>query len=163
MWYNYNDNMNEIIVSPKGTNFCYVDDTVRAILHALTHPEVDGNVFNVASGEGVAIRTMINKVCQLTGTGKPLFGEVPYRTGENMALYADTKKTKKYLSWEPEISIEEGLIKTIEYYQCNIWCYHFFYILTLSFHADSLIPFFLPTITYNDRLSVRIICISISD
>ena len=37
-----------------------------------------------------------------------------------MTLYADTKKTKKYLSWEPEISIEEGLMKTIEYYQLNI-------------------------------------------
>ena len=30
------------------------------------------------------------------------------------------KKTKTYLSWEPEISIEEGLMKTIEYYQCKI-------------------------------------------
>jgi nucleoside-diphosphate-sugar epimerase len=98
-------------------DFCYVDDTVRAILHALTHPEVDGNVFNVASGEGVAIRTMINKVCQLTGTGEPLFGEVPYRTGENMALYGDLSKTKSMLSWEPLIPLDDGLKYTIDFFK----------------------------------------------
>ena len=98
-------------------DFCYVDDTVRAILHALTHPEVDGNVFNVASGEGVAIRTMIKKVCQLTGTGKPRFGEVPYRTGENMTLYGDISKTKRILSWEPMISMDDGLKHTIDFFK----------------------------------------------
>ena len=98
-------------------DFCYVDDTVRAILHALTHPEVDGNVFNVASGEGVAIRTMIKKVCQLTGTGKPRFGEVPYRTGENMTLYGNISKTKSILSWEPLIPLDDGLKHTIDFFK----------------------------------------------
>ena len=97
--------------------FCYVDDTVRAILHALTHPEVDGNVFNVASGKGVAIRTMIKKVCQLTGTGKPRFGEVPYRRGENMTLYGDISKTKSILTWEPLIPLDDGLKHTIDFYK----------------------------------------------
>jgi nucleoside-diphosphate-sugar epimerase len=98
-------------------DFCYVDDTVRAILQALTHPEIDGNVFNVASGEGVAIRTMIKKVCQLTGTGKPLFGELPYRTGENMTLYGDLTKTKSILSWEPLIPLDDGLKHTIDFFK----------------------------------------------
>ena len=67
-------------------DFCFVEDAVRAVTQALTVPEAIGEVFNVASGEQVKIRTMIEIVCALTGSGKPLYGEVPYRPGENMEL-----------------------------------------------------------------------------
>ena len=40
---------------------------------------------------------MIDKVRNYTGTGKPRFGEVPYRSGENMALDANVEKTETYL------------------------------------------------------------------
>ena len=97
-------------------DFCYVEDTIRAILKALVEPEVEGEVFNVASGEPVSIRTMITKVCSLTGSGKPQFGKVLYRPGENMNLYADIKKIQEMLSWSPQVSLEQGLQKTINWY-----------------------------------------------
>ncbi len=93
-------------------DFCYVDDTVRAILQALNVPKVDGEVFNIASGEPVSIREMIQKVCALTGSGNPQYGEVPYRPWENMALYANISKAKQILQWEPSISLDKGLQKT---------------------------------------------------
>ena len=67
-------------------DFCYVDDTIRAILLALTTPGGTGGVFNVARGYPVSIREMIQKVCLLIGAGKPCYGEVPYRPSENMSL-----------------------------------------------------------------------------
>ena len=94
-------------------DFCYVDDVVRAIFQALTPMVATGEVFNIASGEAVSIRTMIEKVCGLTGSGKPSYGEVPYRPGENMSLFASVSKAKKVLQWKPLISLEEGLTKTI--------------------------------------------------
>jgi len=101
-------------------DFCFIDDITRGILLALKNDNVTGEVINLASGIPISIREVVEKIQAIVGQGKPKFGEIPYRVGENMVLYADTKKTKKYLSWEPEISIEEGLMKTIEYYQCNI-------------------------------------------
>ena len=80
----------------------------------MTFPEVEGEVFNVASGEAVSIRTMIEKVCALIGSGNPQYGEVPYRPWENMALYANISKAKKMLQWEPVISLDKGLNKTID-------------------------------------------------
>lgn len=100
-------------------DFCYVDDTVRAILQALTVSEATGEVFNVASGEPISIRTMIEKVCKLTGSGKPQYGEVPYRSCENMTLYANISKAKKILQWEPSISLDRGLQKTIDCFVNN--------------------------------------------
>ena len=62
------------------------------------------------------IRTIIEKVCELTGSGKPQYGKVSYRPGENMVLYANISKEKKILQWEPEISLEEGLQKSIDWF-----------------------------------------------
>jgi nucleoside-diphosphate-sugar epimerase len=82
----------------------------------LEKQEVNGEVLNVASGEPVKIRDMIEKVCALTGSGKPQYGKVSYRPGENMALYANISKGKKILQWEPTTNIDIGLQKTINYF-----------------------------------------------
>ena len=100
-------------------DFCYVKDTVRAILKSLGVSGVEGKIFNIASGEPVPIRTLIDKVCSIIGAGKPLYGELTYRTGENMALYANLDKTVKYLDWNPKTNLEEGLKKTIEWFKNN--------------------------------------------
>ena len=112
-------------------DFCYIDDTVSAIFQALEKQEVNGEVLNVASGEPVKIRDMIEKVCTLTGSGKPQYGKVSYRPGENMALYANISKEKKILQWEPRTNIDIGLQKTINYY-----------LNPASAHSDCISPVF---------------------
>ena len=97
-------------------DFCYVGDTVLAILQALVVPEAEGKVINIASGNPISIRTIIDKVCDLTGSGKPKYGEIPYRPGENMALYANISNAKKILHWESTIRLEKGLLKTIDWF-----------------------------------------------
>lgn len=98
-------------------DFCYVDDVVEGILRALDAPDVCGQVINLASGIPVSIRAMIEHVCALVGQGLPDFGKIPYRPGENMALWADTALARELLSWQPQVSLEQGLAKTIEYYR----------------------------------------------
>jgi len=100
-------------------DFCYVDDSVRAILQALTHPEVEGDVFNVASGIPVSIREIVEIVGNIIGSGNPQYGDVQYRNGENMALYANISKAKKLLNWESTITLKIGLRKTIDWFKDN--------------------------------------------
>ena len=97
-------------------DFCHVDDTITAIMHALDASKVEGEVFNIATGKPITIREVIQKVCKITGYGNPQYGHLPYRPGENMALYANISKAKKFLHWEPEITLDEGLKKTIDWY-----------------------------------------------
>ena len=52
--------------------------------------------------------------CQKWFVGKPQYGSIPYRTEENMALYASTQKAEQYLNWTPEIAFEIGLKQTID-------------------------------------------------
>ena len=85
----------------------------------MTYLEVEGDVFNVASGIPVSIREMVEKVRNITGSGKPVYGKVPYRSGENMELFASISKAKNILQWEPEVSLKDGLTKTINYFAIN--------------------------------------------
>ena len=113
---------NEIFPTSGGEqlrDFCYIDDTVSAIIKTLTKTGIEGDVLNVASGEAVPIRTIIEKVCMITRSGRPKFGEIAYRPGENMALYADISKVREILDWEPTISLDVGLKKTISFFTDN--------------------------------------------
>ena len=97
-------------------DFCYVDDVVNAIIIALKSKIVLGNIYNLASGKPISIRHIIERIQLKIKSGKPEFGKLPYRNGENMELYADTTKIKNDLNWVPKISLEEGIEKTIRWY-----------------------------------------------
>ena len=97
-------------------DFCYIDDITRGILLALKCSNANGEVINLASGTPVAIYDVVEKIQGIISKGTPLFGEIPYRDGENMALYADTSKAKSILNWEYQIQMDEGISQTIKYY-----------------------------------------------
>jgi nucleoside-diphosphate-sugar epimerase len=98
-------------------DFCHVADTVQAILSALQAPNIDGEIINIGSGDSVSIRSVIERVLFIIGSGKPLFGEVAYRSSENMALFADITKARCLLEWQPSINLHAGLEDTIAWYQ----------------------------------------------
>jgi len=98
-------------------DFCHIDDVVEGIFRALEVPGVCGRVVNLASGTPVTIRFMVEQVSAIVGQGKPDFGQIPYRAGENMALWADINLARKLLDWEPQVALVEGLARTIEYYR----------------------------------------------
>ena len=71
---------------------------------------------NLASGNPTSIRSVVEKVNHLIGYGKPKFGEIDYRSGENMSLVADIQKARECLNWSPKIDLDKGLEKTIAKY-----------------------------------------------
>ena len=60
---------------------------------------------------------MTETVKVLVGQGDPLFGQIPYRPKENMELYADISKANNLLNWKPEITLEDGILRTINFYR----------------------------------------------
>ncbi len=98
-------------------DFCYIDDVIRGILMALMQDGINGEVINIASGIPVTIRKVTETVKVLIGQGDPLFGQIPYRSKENMELYADISKANNVLNWKPEVTLEDGILRTIEFYR----------------------------------------------
>jgi nucleoside-diphosphate-sugar epimerase len=95
-------------------DFCFIDDIVESIFISLRCKKAFGEVINVASGIPVDIKSVVEEIKKIIGLGKPQFGSIPYREGENMELYADISKANTILNWQPKISLNEGLRKTIE-------------------------------------------------
>jgi len=95
-------------------DFCFIGDFIQSIFSSIDNTEVFGEVINIASGEPISIKDVVTIIQNIISTGRPQFGKVAYRTGENMELYADITKAKKLLNWQPEVSLEEGLKKTID-------------------------------------------------
>lgn len=98
-------------------DFCHIDDVVDGIIAALNSKEALGNIINIASGKPVKVKSVINKVIKLVGGGRPQFGLIPFRKDENMSLYADIKKAKELLDWQPKINMTDGLTRTIKFYK----------------------------------------------
>jgi nucleoside-diphosphate-sugar epimerase len=97
-------------------DFTYVENAVQANLLACEAPNVSGKVFNV----GVAGRVSLNEVLRELGkiTGKTL--EAKYesaRDGDIRDSQADISQAKEFLGYEPQVSFEQGLARTFEWYR----------------------------------------------
>ena len=97
-------------------DFCYVSDIVDGIISIIKSDKVNGHILNLASGEPIKIKSVIKKVVDILGSGNPRFGEIEYRSNENLSLYADISKAQELISWNPKIDFDLGLKRTIDYY-----------------------------------------------
>ena len=98
-------------------DFCYVDDTINAIILSLTNKRASGKIFNVGSGKPVSVRFIINKISKIIKQGKPQFNKIPFRKNENLKLYPSINKIGRMLGWKPKTNLNQVLVKTINYYK----------------------------------------------
>jgi nucleoside-diphosphate-sugar epimerase len=97
-------------------DFTYVDNAVEANLLACEAPNVSGKVFNVGCGA----RTSLNDVVRVLGkiSGKPLETKYePPRDGDIRDSLADISQAKELLGYNPQVSFEDGLSRTFEWYR----------------------------------------------
>ena len=99
-------------------DFNYVDDTVRAFMLIAEASGCTGEVINIGSGREITVGQLVEKISSILGRKLKIdrdCARVRPEKSEVVRLLADNKKAKKLLGWEPEISIEEGLRKAIEW------------------------------------------------
>jgi dTDP-glucose 4,6-dehydratase len=103
-------------------DFTYVSDTVRGFLLAAEAQGVEGQVFNLGTGQEIAIGDVARKIIQMVG--KPIKIVVdPERLrpepSEVMRLLSDNARARACLGWQPEVSLEEGLEQTITWIRAH--------------------------------------------
>ena len=98
----------------QSSDFVYVDDIVNGIL--IRKESAIGQVCDLGTGIDTPIKRIAEMIIEITKS-KSKIEYVPLRTGEvKLHTKADLTNAKKYLGWEPKISLEEGIRKTIPYY-----------------------------------------------
>lgn len=103
-------------------DFLFIDDAIRAfmMLAKIKDSVIDKNrIFNFGTGEIISVRDVIMKIIRLTHVNTDI-EMLNYRREQEVAnQYVTWKKAMKVLGWKPETPLEEGLVKTIEWYQAN--------------------------------------------
>jgi nucleoside-diphosphate-sugar epimerase len=98
-------------------SFCYVSDLVEGICKAMFTEGTSGEIFNLGNPGEYTIKELAEKIIGLTGSKSEVKYNGAFRENDPMRRKPDITKAKRVLGWEPKVSLEEGLQKTIEYYR----------------------------------------------
>jgi UDP-glucose 4-epimerase len=97
-------------------DFTYIDNVVEANLLAARAPQAAGEVFNVGCGERISLLAIIEILERSVGHALRR-RHTPARPGDVAHTLADIGKAKRLLAYQPLVSFEEGLRRTIEYFR----------------------------------------------
>lgn len=96
-------------------DFVYVEDCARANLLVLSAAE-ENAIYNLGSGHGTSVNEIYDHLKKATGyQGDAVHG--PAKVGETRRIYLNADKARAELGWKPTVSLEVGLIQTVEYFR----------------------------------------------
>lgn len=100
----------------------YVDDVVDALLLAGAIEGCYGQVFNIGGTEPISLLNLVKLLIELNGSGSwELVPFPPERKRIDIGdYYADYSKFSHLTGWQPQISLKEGLSKTLAYYKTHL-------------------------------------------
>jgi UDP-glucose 4-epimerase len=97
-------------------DFTYVANVVRGNLAAAERPAAVGRILNVACGRQYSLLELVESINRVLETRiEPIFASA--RTGDVRESLADISAARECLDYEPLIGFEEGLRRSIDYYQ----------------------------------------------
>ena len=95
-------------------SFCYVDDLIEGILRLFERGTADPT--NIGNPHEFTVRQLAERVLALTGS-KSKIVERPLPVDDPQVRQPDISAARSKLGWEPAISLDEGLRRTIEYFR----------------------------------------------
>lgn len=98
-------------------DWIYVDDVVNGLIAIANTEGVDGKTIDIGSGKLVAIRDVILMIYELMKKAEqPTFGALKDRPMEKEVV-SNVEETSRLTNWTPQISIQKGLKRTIDWYR----------------------------------------------
>jgi UDP-glucose 4-epimerase len=103
-------------------DFTFIDDVVEANILAMeSGPKLDGEVFNIGGGS----RVSVNEVLDLIGRSVGQELEVVYQEsqkGDVLHTGAEIRKAKRFLGWQPRVTLQEGILRQVNYLKESDGC-----------------------------------------
>jgi dTDP-glucose 4,6-dehydratase len=113
----YGDGMQE-------RDWLFVEDYCRAIALALEAGKT-GEIYNVSAGDPQPNLTIVRTILKHLGKPESLMQYVKDRPGHDRRYALDSSKIRRELGWLPQVSFEDGIRRTIDWYRSNSsWLEH---------------------------------------
>ena len=100
-------------------SFCYVDDLVGGLIALMENTAGEVGPVNLGNPGEFTMLELAEKVLELTGSSSTV-EHLPLPQDDPKQRQPDISRAKKSLGWEPTIPLNEGLVKTIEYFQKTV-------------------------------------------
>jgi nucleoside-diphosphate-sugar epimerase len=97
-------------------DFTYVANVVDGVLKACEARDASGQTINVATGSRMSLNELLEVMNRLAGTSMEPLRQEP-RAGDVKHSQADISKAQSLLGYQPTVSSEEGLKRTLEWYR----------------------------------------------
>jgi dTDP-glucose 4,6-dehydratase len=97
-------------------DFNYVGDTVRGFMMCAASDQAVGEVINIGSGQEISIAHTIDEIVKIAGRNARVVRDearIRPEKSEVTRLWADISKARSVLGYEPEVSLREGLERTV--------------------------------------------------
>lgn len=98
-------------------DFNYVDDVLDALLIAAVEPRAEGQVYNLGGDDPISLLGLARMLTEMTGGRYEL---VPFPADRKPIdigdYYGDYRKIRAQLDWRPQVRLEAGLRRTLEFY-----------------------------------------------
>jgi len=96
-------------------SFCFVDDMVEGLQKVMFTEKMEGQIFNLGNPDERTVGELAEIVKKMTNSSSEItFEELP--EDDPKIRKPDITKAKEKLNWEPKVSLDEGLKRTIEYF-----------------------------------------------
>jgi len=99
-------------------NWIHVDDNCRAILAVLERGRL-GHVYNIGGPDVKDNLAMAHSLLKVIGKPESLISHVPDRPGHDRRYALNSAKISRELNWKPQISLDQGLRQTVEWYRAS--------------------------------------------
>lgn len=96
-------------------DFTYIDDAIEATLLAATSPRALGEVFNVGTGVETSVNRLAAVLTEITGARVTPTHSNRRDVDNIRRRVVNIEKTRRALRWVPEVTLEEGLRRTVEW------------------------------------------------
>jgi dTDP-glucose 4,6-dehydratase len=107
----YGDGLNQ-------RDWIYVEDHCRA-LDQILHKGRPGEIYNIGCGRPVPNLEIVRRLLEILGKPEELIEFVLDRPGHDRRYALDAGKISRELEWQPAVSLDDGLRRTVEWYQKN--------------------------------------------
>ena len=101
-------------------SWCYIDDILDGIILAMTKPKAIGQSFNIGNPRStVTIHQLAREIVRLSGSDSAI-EFVPWDFPDVEIRIPSIDKGRELLGFEPRVDLEEGLLKTIDWYRKEV-------------------------------------------
>jgi len=100
-------------------SFCYVDDLVDGLMRLMDTDDSFTGPVNIGNPGEFTIRQLAEQVIELTGSKSTLVHK-PLPSDDPMQRQPDLTLARKHLNWEPSTALQQGLVKTIGYFEKKV-------------------------------------------